>query len=78
VQVYRGEQILRGFDHDVQETLAGEMKKKGIDIRLHLNVIELIRHADGQMTAKLENIIRAYPEQWIWMHRRWRTKPEKE
>ncbi len=55
VQVYRGEQILRGFDHDVQETLAGEMKKKGIDIRLHLNVTELIRHEDGHLTAKLDD-----------------------
>ena len=55
VQVYRGEQILRGFDHDVQETLAGEMKKKGIDIRLHINVTELIRHEDGQLTAKLDD-----------------------
>lgn len=55
VQVYRGEQILRGFDHDVQEALAGEMKKKGIDIRLHLNVTELIRHADGHITAKLDD-----------------------
>ena len=55
VQVYRGEQILRGFDFDVQETLAGEMKKKGIDIRLHINVTELIRHEDGQLTAKLDD-----------------------
>ena len=55
VQVYRGEQILRGFDHDVQETLAAEMIKKGIDIRLHLNVTELIRHSDGHITAKLDD-----------------------
>ena len=55
VQLYRGEQILRGFDHDVQETLAGEMKKKGIDIRLHINVTEVIRHEDGQLTAKLDD-----------------------
>jgi len=27
-------------------------------------------------TAALESIIRQYPEQWIWMHRRWRTTPE--
>lgn len=30
--LYRGEQILRGFDDDVREHLSAEMKKKGIDI----------------------------------------------
>jgi len=55
VQVYRGEQILRGFDHDVQEALAKEMTKKGIDIRLHTNVIELIKTSEGQITAKLDD-----------------------
>jgi KDO2-lipid IV(A) lauroyltransferase len=24
----------------------------------------------------LENIIREYPEQWLWMHKRWKTKPK--
>ena len=23
----------------------------------------------------LETVVRAHPEQWIWMHRRWRTRP---
>jgi glutathione reductase (NADPH) len=55
VQAYRGEQILRGFDHDVQETLAAEMKKKGIDIRLHINATELIRHSDSQITCKFDD-----------------------
>ncbi len=55
VQVYRGDQILRGFDHDVQETLAGEMKKKGIEIRLHTNITELIRLSDGHIIAKLDD-----------------------
>lgn len=26
----------------------------------------------------LEQVLRAYPEQWIWFHRRWRTRPEGE
>lgn len=55
VQVYRGEQILRGFDHDVRDTLAKEMKKKGVDIRLNINVIELSRHSQGHITAKLDD-----------------------
>jgi KDO2-lipid IV(A) lauroyltransferase len=28
--------------------------------------------------AQLEEVIRAYPDQWLWMHRRWKTRPEGE
>ncbi|MFN0057034.1 MAG: lysophospholipid acyltransferase family protein [Planctomycetota bacterium] len=27
-------------------------------------------------SAQLEAVIREYPEQWIWMHKRWHTTPE--
>lgn len=26
-------------------------------------------------TKTLENVIRRYPEQWLWVHRRWKTRP---
>jgi glutathione reductase (NADPH) len=55
VQVYRGDQILRGFDDDVRETLAAEMKKKGIEILLYSNITELTRHPDGHIIAKLDD-----------------------
>jgi glutathione reductase (NADPH) len=55
VQVYRGEQILRGFDDDVRETLAAEMKKKGIGIILEANPTELIRDKGGLINLKLDN-----------------------
>ncbi len=35
---YRGEQILRGFDQDIQEFIHDEMIKKGIDIQLNSQV----------------------------------------
>jgi KDO2-lipid IV(A) lauroyltransferase len=26
-------------------------------------------------TAAIEGYVRAYPEQWLWVHRRWKTRP---
>jgi KDO2-lipid IV(A) lauroyltransferase len=36
-------------------------------------------HADTQrIHAALEQVIREYPDQWLWIHRRWKTRPEGE
>ena len=29
----------------------------------------------AQFTATIEEYVRRYPEQWLWMHRRWKTRP---
>jgi glutathione reductase (NADPH) len=36
--MYRGELFLRGFDHDIREGLAEEMRKQGIDLRFNCDV----------------------------------------
>lgn len=30
----------------------------------------------ARFTAAIEAGVRRYPEQWLWMHRRWKTRPE--
>jgi glutathione reductase (NADPH) len=46
-QLYRGAQVLRGFDDDVRSFVAAEMAKKGVDLRLNGQVASLQRDAGG-------------------------------
>lgn len=46
-QLYRGEQILRGFDHDIRSHLAGELIKSGIDLKLKTDVTKIEAVAGG-------------------------------
>jgi glutathione reductase (NADPH) len=50
-QLYRGEQILRGFDDEVRHFLAGEMTKHGVDLRLNAGVVSIHRETDGLHVA---------------------------
>ena len=49
--------------------------------------VELIRTGDDQadvvantagFTSVIEGYVRRYPDQWLWVHRRWKTRPEGE
>ena len=46
-QLYRGEQVLRGFDDDVRNFVADEMRKKGVDLRTHSDVERIERKAEA-------------------------------
>jgi KDO2-lipid IV(A) lauroyltransferase len=46
--------------------------------------VELVRSGDDatdirentqRFTRVVENYVRRYPEQWLWLHRRWKTRP---
>jgi glutathione reductase (NADPH) len=51
--VYRGDQILRGFDEDVRQHLYQEFVRRGIDVRLDCNITGVERRADGSLEARL-------------------------
>jgi glutathione reductase (NADPH) len=45
--LYRGEEILRGFDDDIRATLADEIRKKGVDLRLETNLVKIEKRGNG-------------------------------
>ncbi|MEH6496475.1 MAG: glutathione-disulfide reductase [Pseudomonas marincola] len=47
IQLYRGEKILRGFDHHVQQMVAQEIVKKGVDLRVQSNPAKIEKTAAG-------------------------------
>ncbi len=36
---------------------------------------EDVRRLTQSFTAVVENYVRRYPDQWLWIHRRWKTRP---
>jgi KDO2-lipid IV(A) lauroyltransferase len=34
-----------------------------------------VRRLTQQLTSVVEEYVRAYPDQWLWIHRRWKTRP---
>lgn len=53
------------FDKPIETTNTGNQKE---DV-----IINTARY-----TKALESVIRRYPDQWLWIHKRWRTRPEGE
>lgn len=51
--IYRGPQILRGFDEDIRNHLSNEIVKKGIDLRLNNNVQSIELDTDNRKRVTL-------------------------
>jgi KDO2-lipid IV(A) lauroyltransferase len=53
-------------------------------VALHGEIIEPVITGDrkrdiaettARFTAEFEKFVRAYPDQWLWIHKRWKTRP---
>ncbi|HWI10942.1 MAG TPA: FAD-dependent oxidoreductase, partial [Burkholderiaceae bacterium] len=53
-QLYRGAQVLRGFDADISDFVADEMRKKGVDLRVRSEV-ERIERDGGRLRVTLRD-----------------------
>ncbi len=53
-QLYRGPLFLRGFDHDLREGLAGEMRKQGVSLRFESQVAKIEKQGKA-LQVKLED-----------------------
>ena len=36
---------------------------------------EDVRQLTASFMSSIENVVRHYPEQWLWIHKRWKTRP---
>jgi glutathione reductase (NADPH) len=46
-QLYRGAQVLRGFDEEIRGFIAAEMRKAGVDLRLNADVAAITKADNG-------------------------------
>jgi len=53
-QLYRSEQVLRGFDREIRDFAAGEMRKAGVDLRVNANIASIEKTGEG-LKATLED-----------------------
>ncbi len=65
-QLYRGPLFLRGFDDDVRQALAEEIRKKGVDLRFDTNLTALERSSDGSLRATLTDGSQAVADQVLF------------
>ena len=49
---------------------------KPIDVNRTLSERESVRKATQDATAYVESMVRQYPQEWSWMHRRWKAVPK--
>jgi len=46
-----------------------------LDFAVTGDTVRDVQAATQQMAEAIERVVRAYPDQWLWIHRRWKTRP---
>ena len=46
-----------------------------LDFAVTGDTVRDVQAATQQMADVIERVVRAYPDQWLWIHRRWKTRP---
>ena len=49
-----------------------------VEVEIHENEDKTIAGNISKITKLIESYIRKYPHEWGWMHRRWKSRPEKQ
>lgn len=49
-----------------------------IEVQMRASREETIQEYTARWSRVIEEKIRSYPDQWVWMHRRWKTAPASE
>lgn len=64
--VYRGERILRGFDHDIRAHVQNDMIRSGVNIVCGAAIAEIEALANGRRLARLTNSMQIEADQVMW------------
>ncbi len=70
--------VIPGFIHRLPDGTHEATIHPPLPIPTDGSLEDRVQELTAAATAAIEAQIRAYPEQWVWMHRRWRTRPEDE
>jgi Kdo2-lipid IVA lauroyltransferase/acyltransferase len=70
-----GAPVLFGYIQRTQDDRHTVTIEGPLDLVRTGNDEEDIRTNTAMFTKKIEEVIRRNPEQWVWMHRRWRRQP---
>lgn len=70
--------MVSGFIHRKPDGTHKIVVSRPFDVPTEGKLRERVEKLTADATAAIEWHVRAWPEQWVWMHRRWRTRPKDE